>query len=232
MIDNAQKAAARAEYERQRGEVEKIDLSDIARKSGVNRSTLKSWIRKEAWGSAPPQNRGAPKGNHNARGNRGGAPKGNKNAEKDGAYSAVDLNALTDEERRMLELMPADVLSNLRLELQVLRIQEKHLFEEELAYWSEDENTLHLSRLVDMRKPDGTGGTTQSMGMYSSDTAFTRALAVGDMLNKVQGRIISTIKSIIAIEESDRRFELERQRLEIIRNRAAGIIDIELDELE
>ncbi|KAF6604480.1 phage terminase small subunit, partial [Bacillus sp. EKM417B] len=67
-------------------------LKDIADELGVTSSTVRKWKANDKWeekinGSAPkskgsaPFRPGAPKGNKNARGNKGGkAPPGNKNA--------------------------------------------------------------------------------------------------------------------------------------------------------
>lgn len=87
MIDTKKKAAAKVEYARRIAAGERINLSLLASKTGVNRCTLKGWIEKENWGDAPRLKRGAPKGNVNGMGNHGGAPCGNLNAFKHGGYS-------------------------------------------------------------------------------------------------------------------------------------------------
>lgn len=60
----------------------------------------------------------------------------------------------------------------------------------------------------------------QTMGMYSKDSAFSRVLKLQEALYKVQGRIAKIADSLRALEESDRRMALEKQRLEILRMRA------------
>lgn len=67
-------------------------LKDIAEELGITSSTIRKWKANDKWeekikGSAPKPKgsallrRGAPKGNKNAKGNKGGrAPFGNKNA--------------------------------------------------------------------------------------------------------------------------------------------------------
>lgn len=82
-------------------------LKDIADELGVTSSTVRKWKANDKWeekmkGSAPkskgsdPFRPGAPKGNKNAKGNKGGrAPRGNKNAigNKGGAAPLRNQNA-------------------------------------------------------------------------------------------------------------------------------------------
>lgn len=62
--------------------------------------------------------------------------------------------------------------------------------------------------------------------MYSKDSAFSRVLKLQEALYKVQGRIAKIADSLRALEESDRRMALEKQRLEILRMRATGAVDV------
>ncbi|CAI6292127.1 Putative ATPase subunit of terminase (gpP-like) [Bacillus subtilis] len=84
-------------------------LKDIAEELGITSSTIRKWKANDKWeekikGSAPKSKgsallrRGAPKGNKNAKGNKGGrAPFGNKNAlgNKGGAAPLRNQNAVT-----------------------------------------------------------------------------------------------------------------------------------------
>lgn len=84
-------------------------LKDIAEQLNVTSSTVRKWKANDKWeekikGSAPKSKgsallrRGAPKGNKNAKGNKGGrAPLGNKNAlgNKGGAAPLRNHNAVT-----------------------------------------------------------------------------------------------------------------------------------------
>lgn len=231
--NEAKKAAAKAEYMRQVDAGEKINLSGLAKETGVNRTTLHRWIVREEWGDAPRQPAGAPAGSRNAAGNHGGAPLGNKNAEKDGAYSAIRFDELTDRERQLWALTPLESLPALQNEMRILKLREARVLDALARYESEDEETLHLSSLMDMRSPGGAGsdGAIQTMGMYSSDTAFNRAMKLNEALYKIQGRIVTTINAMHAIEEATARAELERERLAIMKMRATGVIELD-DEAE
>ena len=68
------------------------------------------------------------------------------------------------------------------------------------------------------------------MGMYSSDTAFSRVMKLNEALYKVQGRIATIANAIRAQEEADRRIELEKRRLEIMMMRATGAVEVGPDD--
>ena len=68
------------------------------------------------------------------------------------------------------------------------------------------------------------------MGMYSSDTAFSRVMKLNEALYKVQGRIATIANALRSLEESDRRIELEKRRLEIMMMRATGAVEVGPDE--
>src|SRR5699024_10735872 len=93
------------------------------------------------------------KGKKNAKGNRGGAPKGNRNAEKDGAYSAIFFDALTEKERQLMEATPTDGEEVLRHELLVLKLREKKILDKIQEYEQMPPDELMLTSLLDMRGP-------------------------------------------------------------------------------
>jgi len=64
------------------------------------------------------------------------------------------------------------------------------------------------------------------MGMYSSDTAFARTMKLNEALYKIQGRIATIINTMHSIEEAADRKELDRERLEIMKMRATGIVEV------
>ena len=69
-------------------------------------------------------------------------------------------------------------------------------------------------------------GANQSMGMYTKDSAFARSMKLQEALYKVQGRITKIADSLRALEESEKRMALERERLDIMRMRATGAFDV------
>ena len=116
-------------------------------------------------------------------------------------------------------------------EMQILKFREHRIMAKIAEYEDAPEDALYLTSLLDMRLPAGRGkdkqdGAVQNMGMYSKDSAFSRALKLQEALYKVQGRIAKIADSLRALEESQRRMELERERLELLRMRATGAVDV------
>ena len=229
---------AKAEYIARKAQGEKVSMRELAEKLGVTYQTLRNWKATDKWDEAlPKKKRGGQLGNQNSAGKKNaagshpGAPIGNKNAEKDGAYSAVFFDMLTDQERELVEKTPLGSREALEHEMKILKFREHRILEKIAEYEKQPEDALFISSLLDMRVPSGKGadkkdGAAQNMGMYSKDSAFSRILKLQEALYKVQGRIAKIADSLRALEESDRRMELERERLEILRMRAIGAVDV------
>lgn len=228
---------ARAEYIARRSRNEDVNLRELAEQMGVNYKTLRDWKAKDRWDDAlPPRKRGGQPGNRNSKGKRNaagshkGAPVRNKNAEKDGAYSTVFFDALTDEEKRFVERTPLKGREALEHEMKILKFRENKILCKIADYERAPEDALYINSVLDMRVPAGRGpdkkdGAKQQMGMYSKDSAFARVLKLQEALYKVQGRIAKIADSLRAAEENETRVELERQRLEIMRMRATGTVE-------
>ena len=113
----------------------------------------------------------------------------------------------------------------------LLKLRELKILEKIKEYEDMDPDTLITSSVLDMRVPGKTGkggkkedGKVQTMGMYSRDTPFARILKLQDALYKTQGRIAAVAGALRAAEEADRRMELERQRLDLVRIKVTGEI--------
>lgn len=229
---------AKAEYIARKARGEEVSLRELAKEQGVGYQTLRNWKAADKWDEAlPKRKRGGQPGNRNsagkqnAAGSHPGAPVGNKNAEKDGAYSAVFFDMLTDCERELVEQTPLKSKEALEHEMKILKFREHKILAKIAEYESAPEDSLYISSLMDMRVPGGRGkdkkdGAVQSIGMYSKDSAFSRALILQEALYKVQGRIAKIADSLRALEESERRIELERERLALLRMRATGAVDV------
>ena len=119
--------------------------------------------------------------------------------------------------------------------MKILKFREHKILVKIAEYESVPLDTLYTSTLLDMRKPAGKGpnkkdGAVQTIGMYSKDSAFARILKLQEALYKVQGRIVKVADSLRAIEEFELRMQLERERLDILRMRATGLVDAEDDD--
>jgi len=219
--------AARADYIERRAKGEKVNLRELAERVGLSYSYVRNRKREEKWDEAvPPRKRGGQKDNKNSKGKRNaagshkGAPPGNKNAEKDGAYSAVLLDMLTDEEKELVEQTPLEVREALEHEMKVLKFREHKILSKIAEYEAAKEGTVYLSAMTEIR---GKNNTT----MRFSDSAFKRVQSLQEALYKVQGRIVKITDSLRALNESKERLDLEKQRLEILRMRAADSADVD-----
>lgn len=229
---------AKAEYIARKSRGEEVSLRELAQELGASYQTIRNWKAADRWDEAlPKKKRGGQPGNRNSAGKRNaagshpGAPAGNKNAEKDGAYSAVFFDMLTPDERELVEQTPLGGREALEHEMQILKFREHKILGKIAEYEAAPEDSLYLSSLLDMRMPAGRGkdkkdGAVQNMGMYSKDSAFSRALKLQEALYKVQGRIAKIADSLRAMEESEKRMELERERLALLRMRATGEVDV------
>ena len=203
---------AKAEYIRRRAVGENINLKEFAGEMGANYESLRRWKVKDGWEKDVPRKRGGQPGNtnskkkKNAKGNKGGgAPTGNKNA------------ALPEADKDFLNKTPTGAVENLLHELKVLRWREKKIIEKIHEYEQvEDEETLYLN------------GTMMDMEM--KDTPFARIQKLQEALYKVQGRAATIAGALRQAEENDRRYELERERLELARMKATG--EVEVDDAE
>lgn len=100
--------------------VKGMKYKDIAEKYQVSLNTVKSWKKRYGWNrdrgapkekSVHTKKRGAPKGNINAKGNRGGAaPKGNSNAVTHGLFSKFIPKESLEIMNHIHEHSPADLI--------------------------------------------------------------------------------------------------------------------------
>ncbi len=227
--------AAKAEYVERRSRGEKVNLREFAERLGVNYKTLRDWKRIDEWEkdvTPPKKKRGGQPGNKNSAGKKNaagshpGAPPRNKNAEKDGAYSTVFFDALTDEEKDLIEQTPLGSKAALEHEMKILKFRENKILLKIKEYEDQPEDSLYVSSVLDMREPKGgQDGAKQTMGMYTKDSAFNRVLKLQEALYKIQGRIAKITDSLRMMEEFGKKIELERERLEILRVRATGMVD-------
>lgn len=232
--------AAREAYLSRRRDGKEVNLQELAEELGVKYDTLRRWKSADKWDEAePPHKRargGQPK-NKNAVGNTGGAPPRNQNARTHGGYAAIFFDQLTDDELLIMDKTPKFAVKALREELGLLKVQEKQILDQIIALEDADPDELYLSTLLDMRVPGKAGtekkdGAQQNMGMYSKESAFTRKMHLQEALNKIQGRIATIIGKIQQAEENDARMKLEREKLELLRLRATGRVEIKDDDKE
>ncbi len=225
--------AARAEYIERRTKGEKVNLRELAERAGLSYSYVRNRKREDKWDEAvpppPKRKRGGQPGNKNSKGKKNaagshpGAPPRNRNAEKDGAYSTVYFDMLTDQERELVEQTPLEVWAALEHEMQILKLREHKILEKIAGYEAAEEGSMYLSAMTEIQ---GKNNTT----MRFSDSAFKRVQSLQEALYKVQGRIAKIADSLRGLDESTARLAMERERLDILRIRATRAVEV--DDLE
>ena len=131
---------------------------EVAEAVGVKPEQVRKWKSVDRWQAAleeqqPKRKRGGQPGNKNAAG--AGAPLGNKNAETHGAYSAVSLCDLPDEQRQYIESITLDTETNMLAELQLLIAKEADLQNKISAIEKGSPDALFIDRVVEIRVPKG-----------------------------------------------------------------------------
>lgn len=131
---------------------------EVAEAVGVKPEQVRKWKSVDRWQAAleeqqPKRKRGGQPGNKNAAG--AGAPLGNKNAETHGAYSAVRLCDLPDEQRQYIESITLDTETNMLAELQLLIAKEADLQNKISAIEKGSPDALFIDRVVEVRIPKG-----------------------------------------------------------------------------
>lgn len=132
----------------------KKKLVEIAKQLGVLPSQIRKWKNQDKWDeqlkgnvtNQPKRNvtkRGAPKGNKNAKGNRGGkappnnknaagnkggaAPKGNKNAVTTGEYETIMWDFLDEDERELFGSIETDPLYQIDVTIRELSLRQRRM---------------------------------------------------------------------------------------------------------
>lgn len=126
---------------------------------------------------------------------------------------------LTDQEREIVEKTPLEVRAALEHEMKILKFREHKILEKIAEYEKAEEGAVYLSAMTEIR---GKNNTT----MRFSDSAFKRVQSLQEALYKVQGRISKIADSLRGLDESAARLAMERERLDILRMRASGSVDV------
>lgn len=125
----------------------------IAAALGISNAMVRKWKSIDKWEQIleGPRRPGAPKGNKNAKGNKGGAPKRNSNALKSGEYATIWEDSLEDVERMLLFEVDTDPIGQINNELRLLEIRERRMLQLRnriLEGWDASEE-ISKSQLVD-----------------------------------------------------------------------------------
>lgn len=206
-------------------------LIDIATKLNIPEGTVRRWKSTYKWDSersecegnneANVRNKGAPKGNKNATGNKGGhAPSGNKNNLKHGVYARMLFSDLTEEEKEMLGIIsPLEDEELLKNEYLSLTIREKRLHEKILI---EKGKTKGLNiKDVTTRKLIVNGKEENETTTHVAST-FERIVRLEVLLTDIQAKKIKCINNLHKMGVDDEKLMLEKAKLMLEVERARG----------
>lgn len=211
---------------------------DISEKLSVPLNTLKSWRKRDKWerGGATkevqPTNRGAPKGNQNAIGNKGNRraspPKRNKNAVKTGEYETIFADMLSDEEKDIYSTMNDDPFFILDEEIRILKIRQYRMLKriKDAEAGLNDEEVERLQQLRKVKEPSVIDGKMVTVKReVLKDVQVTRKtfrklddiLAIEDALTRVSNQLIKAIKQQKELLSTDKKSLLMEAQIEKIK---------------
>ncbi|MEK4388179.1 phage terminase small subunit [Bacillus sp. FSL M7-1004] len=226
-------------------------LKDIAEELGCSPSLIRKWKNQDHWeeklnGNVTKQNDqsngnvtnpvGAPKGNKNAKGNKGNkrgkappgnqnakgnkggaAPKGNKNSVRTGEYESILFDFMDDTEKELFGQIETDPLYQIDITIRELSLRERRMMQR----ISRIENGLTEKQrrvLQQMRKVKDIVQTPEKNGLIKSVPIINERLVV----TEIEETEMRAIDDILNIEEAmtrvtDKRLKAIRQKYDMIR---------------
>lgn len=196
--------------------VKGMKYKEIAEKYGVSINTVKSWKQRYGWDrkkgahkekSMHTKKLGAPKGNINAKGNKGGAaPPGNKNAETHGLFSKY-LPAETLELIKSLETRsPLDLLWD------QIMIQYAAIIRSQQIMYVKDRKDKTITKI---EEKDGNvwGEKWEVQQAWDKQATFLKAQS------RAMGELRSMIKQYDELLKSDLATEEQKARIEVLKSK-------------
>ncbi len=234
-----------------------ISTAELAKLAGVPENRIRKWKSEDKWDEAlkkQPRKRGGQKGNKNAAG-KTPAKKGNKNAVTHGAFAQAGFEDIPPEKAEEIRNMKTpEAMPRMMEELQALYLRKAYLEKLLAEYEAPDAGGFYTDKIVHMivpksmedkqaeeaagleagaaEDPEATQGQQgecfkTAMKSIIKSSPFDRAMKVEAELNKLHGRIIKQLDSIKAYEMESRRLQLEERRLELMKQKITGEIDID-----
>lgn len=199
-------------------------LVEIASQLNLPDSTVRRWKCTHKWDNERSDNknerserkRGGQPGNHNATGppgnknavgNPGGAaPLGNKNAVKTGEFETIFFDTLEEDEKKLINNLPADKETLLLQEIKLLTVRERRMLEriselKELNFTiTKRRKGTEKEKYTDLEEHQATLGQVQS---------------IEDALTRVQARKQRAIDSLHKFGYDDAHLDLEVMKVEL-----------------
>ena len=192
----------------------KRTAKSIGEELGVSVSLVRKWKSQDKWTLPPPKKpRGAPKGNHNAKGNKGGtgAKPGNRQAETHRANSRPDLSRMTPEQLGTLEEIQDQMLRGL------------------VAKYLDLENRIAALRETEQER-FVTGGIDGANPVEYWDSRIKWIETLEQRSLKILSRIQKFMDQKQAEKSLEIHAEISREQLKLQREKAQGIFEEEEDQ--
>ncbi len=182
--------------------------------------------------------RGAPKGNNNAKGNRGGAgaPLKNKYALATGEYETISMSDVFDEVELQLMDMETDIYAELENELKYWTIRERRMLKR-IKKIEDQKNEFTISSITTTENKttsDNFQGITKGKSTFLKNN-LDDILRIEEALTRVQANKLKVIEKLHKLDHDDERLQMEKERLELYKKKLTGVIDYDellLDDLE
>ncbi|EOS7711711.1 helix-turn-helix domain-containing protein, partial [Enterococcus hirae] len=223
---------------------EGLKYKEITEKLSIPLNTLKSWRKRYDWqrGGATlrvqPNNRGAPKGNQNAIGNKGNSraspPVGNKNALKTGEYETIFFETLSDEEKDIYSSLNDDPSLVLSEEIRLLKIRQLRMMKriQQAEAGLNDEEIERLQQLRKIKTPiEKDGRKLEIKRDVMQDVQVSRKthrkiddiLSIEDSLTRISNQLAKAIKQMNELYMNEYRTDLMKAQTEKIQAEIADI---------
>ncbi len=214
----------------------KRQLKDIAAELQVSEEQVRKWKNQDKWdkvtlpnakGNVIKKNKGGQPGNRNASGNKGGAaPPKNKNAVTTGEFEALLFDCLNDEEKRLVESVPADKQRLLLQEIQLLTVRERRMLKRIEAIKESVENLSNGEPIEGMTLVSRKYGIEKDKetDLKEYQGKLGQIQNIEEALTRVQGRKQRAIESLHKFGFDDSQLQIEIKKLEIVA-RANGETD-------
>lgn len=220
-----------------------ITNREIAEKLSVPEKTISAWKSRDKWnavlqkkdcstakGDCSTTNKGgAPKGNKNAKGNKGGkAPPGNKNAVKTGEHETIFADMLTDEEKEIYSELSDDPFFILSDEIRLLKIRQRRMMkrvqEAEAGLDQKEIDCLYELRgrrqYIDSEKggkkvPVNIPKMTITEKREKTVRKIEDILSIEDALTRVSNQLTKAIKQLNDLDLNKKKVELLDQQIKV-----------------
>ena len=217
----------------------KKSLQQIAKEIGVSYDTVKSWKRRDKWGSAsaaesganppapapenapdnapkPQRKRGGQPGNKNAVMNRGGPPIGSQNAMTTGEYARLLFSDLSDDERVLIASIPEGTIDLMRHDLALLCVREKRMLARIAAIQRDSENGMIYTEITSHNSTNTRSGSETTT--TSTDTTIAPAIDrignIEEALTRVRREKQRILSAINEYELKQAQLNMEKERHE------------------